>query len=89
MRLQDLYETWDRFNAIIDNPRLDGSVKQVLGGELIAALPPVMLCGSFSLSRVQLEADMMGRLADLKERNGRTRKEAEAETRQTGNRKKT
>lgn len=85
MTLIELHDLWDRFNVIIENPRLDSSVKQVLGGELKAALPPVMLCGSFSLSRVLIEEDMKGRLLELQERNGRTTKE---ETREKGNRKK-
>ena len=75
MNLLELHKLWEQFNQLIDSPRLDVSVKQVLGGEMLNALPPVMLCSSFSLSRGLIEEDMKGRLNELKERYERGSKE--------------
>lgn len=79
MNSLELYQAWEVFNRMMDDPAFDTEVKRGMGVGMIRDLPPLMLCATNKLSREAVEAAMKGRLMEL-ENNGRSTSKEEEPT---------
>ena len=80
MNALDLYRQWEAFKRLMEDPNFDTQVKHEMGEEMIASLPPAMLCSVGKSSREAIELAMKGRLTDNGNTNGRSTSKEEEPT---------
>lgn len=79
MKAFELYNVWESFNRMIEDPTFSAQMKLEMGVEWINSLPPSMLCTVSKSSREAIELAMKGRLTDIGNKNGRNSSKEEKE----------
>ena len=69
MKSYDIYNLWVTFDKALNDPAFSTEQKIALGQDMLAALPPEMLCSSSKPSLTAVTTAMEGRLNELNTRS--------------------
>ena len=84
MTPHQIYNLWETFNRMVEDPSFDTQAKLDMGREMISSLPPEMLCSVSKSSLAHVTKAMQGRLSDI----GNTNAIKETPRDEAGNRPK-